>query len=151
MADKMMRIAGRTANGTAVPMLADTSGNISTTRVWKRAWVSVIEPTQVRDTNNVEGTLDLRDVSMCSLRITNRLGVPVSIRFKTDINTTNGYELVDTDGASIIITVQPTNNYVIITPEDLPLLNYVQYLRVVAKASSAPESGGLEVCAVTIK
>lgn len=152
MADKMMRIAGRTSAGVAVPMLADANGNIGTTRTWKKEWVALQTTLEIRDTNahNIPA-FDVSDIPIYSLRIINRLGVPVTITFLTDVNTSNGYGLVDTDNTLKSITVQPNNNYVIITPDDLPILNYIRYVRMSVKASSVPESGIFEAYAVTIK
>lgn len=152
MADKMARVAGRTTGGIAVPMLADTNGNIGTTRAWKRKWVTLQSALEIRDANshNIDA-LDVRDVSMVSLRILNRLGVPITIRFLTDVNTSNGYGLVDEEGVSKnSVTISPTNGYVIFTPEDIPLLNYVQYIRLQVQAQTAPTSGTFEAAAVEI-
>ena len=152
MADKMMRIAGRTSGGVAVPMLAETDGSVDVKRKWKKEWVMLIADTEVRDTNAINATvLDLRDIPMCSLRVVNRLGVPVTLSFYTDVNTSNGYALNDTNGVAKTITVQHSMGYQIITPEDFPLLNYVQYLRIKAVASSAPSSGIFNIAAVTVK
>ena len=92
MADKMMRIAGRTSGGTAVPMLAETDGSIATTRKWNRSWQSIQAGLEIRDTSDhTLPVVDVRDMPTFSLRIINRLGVPVTITFLTDVNTTNGY------------------------------------------------------------
>ena len=152
MADKMMRIAGRTPSGTAVPMAADASGNVSVTRTWKKEWVALQTSLEIRDTNahNIPA-FDVSGIPMYSLRILNRLGVPVTITFLADVNTTNGYALTDIDMVTKAITVQPGQSYIIITPDDLPLLNYIRYLRMLVKASSTPEAGVFEAYVVTIK
>ena len=152
MADKMMRIAGRTSGGVAVPMKASTDGDISTTRTWKKSWQTIVSGLEIRDTNNHNlDAIDVRDIPTFSLRIINRLGVPVTINFLTDVNTSNGYALNNMDQTSKSITVSPGNGYVIVTPEDLPFLNYVQYVRLQVKASTAPESGIFEAAMVTMR
>lgn len=157
MADKMMRIAGRTSGGVAKPFLVDNNGNVGTTRTWEKTWVTIQENVEIRDTSEHNLTaFDSSGVPMLSLRILNRLkdsdnnGVPVTVRFLTDVNTSNGYGFVDTDGANKSITIQPANSYVIITPEDMPLLNYVRYIRLSVKAQSTPTSGVVSAYAVTI-
>lgn len=157
MADKMMRIAGRTSGGVAKPFLVDNNGNVGTTRTWEKTWVTIQENVEIRDASEHNLTaFDSSGVPMLSLRILNRLkdsdnnGVPVTVRFLTDVNTSNGYGLVDTDGASKSITIQPVYDYVIITPEDMPLLNYVSYIRLSVKAQSTPTSGVVSAYAVTI-
>lgn len=152
MADKMMRIAGRTSGGIAVPMKASADGDISTTRTWKKSWYSIVTNLEIRDTNDHKlDAVDVRDTPTFSLRIINRLGVPVTIIFLTDINTTNGYALNNMDQTSKSITVSPGNGYVIVTPEDLPFLNYVQYVRLQVKASIAPSSGVFEAYLVAVR
>lgn len=152
MADKMMRIAGRTSGGVAVPMKASTDGDISTTRIWKKSWQTIVTGLEIRDTNGHKlDAVDVRDIPTFSLRIINRLGVPVTIKFLTDVNTTNGYFLKNTDQTTKSITVSPGNDYVIVTPEDLPFLNYVQYVRLQVEASTAPASGTFEAHIVTMR
>lgn len=152
MADKMMRIAGRTSGGVAVPMKASADGDISTTRIWKRSWQSIATNLEIRDTNthNLDA-VDVREITTFSLRFLNRLRVPVTIYFLTDVNTSNGYFLNNMDQTSKSITVSPGNGYVIVTPEDLPFLNYIQYLRLQVKASTAPESGAFEAYMVAVR
>lgn len=55
------------------------------------------------------------------------------------------------DQTSKTVTVSPGNGYVIITPEDMPIFNYVQYLRLQVKASATPSSGIFEAAIVAIK
>lgn len=152
MADKMMRIAGRTSSGTAVPMLADASGNISTTRTWKKEWVTIQSVLEIRDTDGHNmPVMDVSEIPTYSLRFLNRLGVPVTISFLSDINQSNGYGLYGNDAVSKSITLQPTNHYIIITPEDCPILNYIRYLRLKVRASSTPSSGTFEAYMVTVR
>lgn len=152
MADKMMRIAGRTSTGVAVPMKASVDGDILTTRTWKKSWQTIVSDLEIRDTDSHNlDAVDVRDIPTFSLRIINRLGVPVTITFLTDVNTLNGYELYNMDQTSKSITVSPGFGYVIVTPEDLPFLNYVQYVRLQVKASAAPVSGIFEAHLVTVR
>lgn len=152
MADKMMRIAGRTSGGTAVPMLADANGNIGTTRAWKKEWVTIQSGLEIRDTSEHDlPVMDVSEIPTYSLRLLNRLGVPVTITFLSDITQTNGYSLIGSDAVSKSITLQPANGYIIITPEDCPILNYIRFLRLSVKASSTPSSGVFEAFMVTVR
>lgn len=152
MADKMMRIAGRTSGGTAVPMLADASGNISTIRTWKKTWVTIQSNLEIRDTDGHNmPVMDVSEIPTYSLRFLNRLGVPVTISFLTDVSQSNGYGLYGSDAVTKSITLQPTNGYIIITPEDCPILNYIRFLRLTVRASSTPSSGIFEAHMVTVR
>lgn len=152
MADKMIRIAGRTPSGTAVPMAADANGNIGTTRKWKKEWVALQTALEIRDTDDHHLTAyDVSDIPVFSLRIINRLQVPVTIWLRSDVNTTNGYALVDKDAVDQKVTLAPTNAYITITPDDWPILNYIRYLRITVTASSAPTEGTFEAYMVAMR
>lgn len=142
MADKMMRMAARKGNGTAGAVSMDDNNRVYTNRLWKKEWVTIMSDTEIRDTSSHDlPYIDVRDVPIFSLRFNNRLSVPVTIYFKTDVNTSNGYAICDKDGQLLSLTLQPTNNYTIVTFNDLPELQYLQYVRMSVKASSAPTSG----------
>lgn len=152
MADKMIRIAGRTPSGTAVPMAADANGNIGTTRKWKKEWVTLQTALEIRDTDDHHLTAyDVSDIPVFSLRIINRLRVPVTIWLRSDVNTTNGYALVNKDAVEQKVTLAPSNAYITITPDDLPILNYIRYLRITVTASSAPTEGTFEAYMVAMR
>lgn len=151
MADKMMRIAARKDNGTAAAVRSDVNGNVGTVRVWKKTWTTIEENIELRDTNEYKlAAFDARNIPVMSLRFINRLGVPVTMRFLTDVNTTNGYGIYDKDAAAITITIQPTNHYMILTPDELPILNYLQYVRLAITATSAPSSGSFGAYVVSM-
>lgn len=152
MADKMMRIAGRTSAGVAVPMLADSNGNIGTTRAWKKEWVTIEQNVEIRDTTTHNcPVIDVSNIPTFSLRILNRLGTPITLNFLSDVTQSNGYSLHNMDSTSKAVTIQPVQGYIMITPEDVPLLNYIRYLRIAVKASTAPESGIFEVAMVAMR
>lgn len=153
MADKMMRIAGRTSAGTAVAMSADASGNVGTTRKWKKEWINLhSSPLEIRDTSALLlDAYDVSDIPLYSLRVLNRLKVPITLSLRTDVNTTNGYRLVDKDGVVQSITIPYNNDYFAITPEDWPILNYIRYLRITIKAQTAPTEGSAEVSIVPMR
>lgn len=142
MSDKMMRIAARKPNATATPVSADSDGRVITNRTWKKVWETIEEGVELRDVSGYDlPAIDVRDVPLYSLRFLNRLGKPVTVALKTDVNTTNGYGLCDKDGQDIYITIQPNNGYTMVTFNDFPELQWVQYLRMRVRAIEAPTSG----------
>lgn len=152
MADKMARVAGRTSEGIAVPMKASSDGDISTTRTWKKEWIPIETNVEIRDTTGHNcPVIDVSDIPTYSLRILNRLGKPITLNFLSDVNQSNGYALLNMDATRKAVTVQPANAYIMITPEDVPLLNYIRYLRLQVTASAAPESGIFEAYMVTVR
>lgn len=151
MSDKMMRIAARKPNATATPVSADTDGRIITNRTWKKVWETIETGVELRSTTAHEcPAVDLRDVPLFSLRFINRLDVPVTLYFKTDVNTSNGYGLVNKNAEPLSITLQPTTPYIMVTFNDLPELQYMQYLRITVKAYETPTSGTFEAYIVKV-
>lgn len=140
MADKMMRIAGRTSGGTAVPMLAGSDGSISTVRKWNIVQ-TVIFSENISDTAEHKiSAVDVSTYPIVSLRVTNRTGVPVTIIPRMDLNSGNDYELIGADGSSLGIVIPHSANYCIITPNDAPWLNYLHYLKLTVIATTTPSA-----------
>lgn len=154
MADKMMRIAGRTSAGVAVPMRADADGNIGTNRTWKTDIITLYSGA-VSDTSAIRTTnTDLSEYPIVSLRITNRTGVSIVLTPLVDLyNNNNGYELMDIDGESLAIEIPHSNHFVVISPTNAPWLNYIKYLRMSFAASATPTAGTptVEIYAVVRK
>lgn len=154
MADKMMRIAGRTSGGIAVPMKADTDGNINTVRNWKTDIITLYSGS-VPNTDSIRTTnTDLSEYPIISLRVTNRTGVSIILTPLVDLyNNNNGYELRDKDGGSLSVEIPYTSHFVVLTPSDTPWLNYVKYLRMKFSASATPtaETPTVEIYAVVRK
>lgn len=151
MSGSLMKVGVKSPSNTVVPVNEDVYGRVITNRSWKKVWETIEEGVEIRDTSeHTFPYVDVRDVPLYSLRFTNRLGVPITVELLTDVNTLNEYSLVDKNAQQITFTIQPTSSYTIITFNDIPELQYVQYLRFKVKASSAPESGTLSAYIVKV-
>lgn len=154
MADKMMRIAGRTSGGVAVPMSADDNGRINTNRHWNTELISLYVGA-VTNTDEIRAEkIDMSEYPIISIRITNRTGVPILITPLVDLyNTNNGYELKDIDGSSLAVEIPSSNHFCIMHPGNTPWLNYVKYLRLKFAATETPteNSPSVEIIAVVRK
>lgn len=140
MADKMMRIAGRTSGGTAAAVKTDSDGRIDTIKSWGISKLTLYSGA-LSDTTAITTTnTDVSEYPLVSLRITNRTGVPVTITPLTDIVTSSGWKLVDVDGSPLTIELAPTSNYIVITPTDAPWLNYIKNLRLSVQATATPSA-----------
>lgn len=151
MADKMMRVAGRTSGGVAVPMSADDNGRINTNRHWNTELISLYTG-GVTNTDEIRAEkIDMSEYPIISIRITNRTGVPILITPLIDLyNNNNSYELKDIDGSSLAVEIPYSNHYCIMYPANTPWLNYVKYLRLKFAATATPtvESPTVEITAV---
>lgn len=148
MADKMMRIAGRTSGGVAKALHVSTDGEPVVERKWGMTDTQVFS-SEIRDTNwhsTVGGTtLDISSYPINSLRIRNTTEKAVTIRFLNDLNASNETYL-NHNGSNVDIELVGTNNtYQVFTPQDIPVLNYLHYLKFQVKCTETPTSGSVVV------
>lgn len=149
MADKMMRVAGRTSDGVAKPVLVDTSGSQTVNRKWtiKNNTMADVE---IRDTSSHyainTNAVDLSEYTISSLRILNALDADVTIFMLYDGNRDNTRWLKDANNYLYEVTIPAgANSWFIITPNDWDALNYVQYLKLQYSAKTTPTSGSLQI------
>ena len=159
MSDKMMRICGKNPDGNASAIRVDADGNARIKRIWETAEQTVCELIRNSDALvestgeyvKYSGVLDVSDWGMVSLRIANNLSVPASIHFQSDYTYSSEKLATNIDGDDVTFTVQP-NTETIVTPDDLPVLNYLRYIkiRLAAKNTQASDEGKT-VTAIIIK
>lgn len=134
MAD-MIRIAGKTDNNTASPFHLTENGNLCTQHNWEYEISNIVtatptDTTEVRVGVGEENAIFVAGYGLISLRITNNTGVPVHIRFMADHTYDATGFLADVDGNRIEFDVPSSStNFIIITPEDIPALNYLRLLK----------------------
>lgn len=153
--DKMMKIAGKTSNSTAKGVRVDSDGNILAVakREWEQTLLEVLTDDEIRDTTAKKVKPSPNDVSSfayISLRIVNSLDADISIQFYDDWHVTGGGVLKDIDGNAFEITVPAkvsATNYIVVTPDDLPILNLLHYLTLRVAAKTTPTSGSLTIFA----
>lgn len=153
--DKMMKIAGKTSGSVAKGVQVDTDGKliVVSKREWEQTTLQILDNDEIRDTNAKAAKPSSNDVSSfayISFRIVNSLDADVSIQFYDDWHVTGGSVLKDINGNTIEITVPAkvsATQYIIITPDDLPILNLLHYLTLRVKAKTAPTSGSLSITA----
>lgn len=153
--NKMMKVAGKTSNSTAKGIRVDSDGKliVISKREWEQTQLVVLDGDQIRDTNAKAAKPTSNDVSgfaYISFRIINSLDADVSIQFYDDWHVTGGSVLKDINGSTIEITVpakvSATQN-IVVTPDDLPILNLLHYLTLRVQAKTTPTSGSLSITA----
>lgn len=153
--DKMMKIAGKTSSSTAKGIRVDSDGKliVISKREWEQTALTILDGDQIRDTNAKTAKPTSNDVSgfaYISFRIINSLDADVSIQFYDDWHVTGGSVLKDINGNTIEITVpakvSATQN-IVVTPDDLPILNLLHYLTLRVQAKTTPTSGALSITA----
>lgn len=144
MSDKMMKIAGKTPNNTAAGVSVNSDGQIINNHKWESIvkWLVDAKPTDgtaIKVGFDNETRILVSNYAVASLRIMNNTGVPVRIRFQSDVVYGNQNYLQGIDGKDIEVTVLSSNSrLVVITPTDLPILNYLHALKFTCAFSETP-------------
>lgn len=128
----MMRIAGKGTDDTAKGIRTNNSGNLITTKEWTPEML-VNQATATFEvgetaTKQLLGIAEIGKAGITSLRIANSTGVPVEIMFYADRNNADVSILYDLEGNRVSFTVPAQSSLYIVTPEDMPILNYIDWL-----------------------
>ena len=143
----LLKMGGKAPDGTAKAVSVDAGGNVNVTRQWGADVFTVLPATQIRDTNAISTIANAVDVSgygFVSLRFCNSLGVPVTVMFYGDMNEASDMWMTRPDKSYLSVTI-PATDFTILTPEDIPELNYLRYIKLRIAAKEAPTQGSLIV------
>lgn len=144
MSDKMMKIAGKTPNNTVAGVSVNSDGQIVNNHKWEKLvqWVVDAKPTDATPITvgfDDDNRILVSEYAVASLRVMNNTGVPVRIRFQSDVVYSNQTYLQGIDGKDIEVTIPSRNSrLVVITPADFPILNYLHVLKFTCVFSETP-------------
>lgn len=142
MSEKMIRIAGKTSNDTASGIAVTAEGNVKQNHVWDQYAERIVDviPTDTTSvTIGIDTPIMLNKYAVTSLRIYNNTGVNVRIRFLHDNVADSALYLRDADGNDVEITIPTSASRVIsITPNDFPILNYLNRLKFTYGCTETP-------------
>ena len=146
----MMKIAGKTNTNVAKPFLVKEDGSQIISRPWGTTVNTIIQAEEIRDTSvhTISGDqiIDLSQYPINSLRIRTTLDQDVTLLFYYDLAKNSTVYIDDfTDGSLKVVVPADSNHWKIVTPDDLPLLEYGKYLRFRYTASEAPTTGTLTI------
>jgi hypothetical protein len=156
MSEKMMKVCGKNPDGNATALRMDEDGNVKIKRVWETEVQEVVTLTvnaESKTGGNGEYVAvnrgidaDVSEWGMVSLRVRNALSVSVTIYIVSDLLTDrlllSSKILKNSDGNNISFTI-PANSDTIITPDDVPVLNYMSMFsfRVQAPSTASVDEG----------
>lgn len=147
---ELLKVAGKSESGTAKPMLVTNEGSPIVTRDW-RSMVEVLYPeTEVRtDTYKLIKSTKVKDYGLISLRILNTLDSDLRMVFCGEYygDVDNRYLIRDM-ASNNYIEINIGKGYSIITPDDFPILNYLETLYFQIKAETTPTEGVLAIWGV---
>lgn len=145
MSDTMLKIAGKTEEGTAKPFLIGDNGETIVERPWTIDAINIVSNEEIRDTtartNMPDAVVDMSKYPINSLRIRSSLDADLIIQFYADLNKTSSTYIEDDNGV-FEITIPANDNYFrMVTPKQLELLTYGKYLKFRYAASTVPTTG----------
>ncbi len=146
---KVMPFAGKTNNNTVRGVAVSEDGVVQTNRQWTIKETYLFDYAEIRDTDvhtSKDVLCDCSDAAMVSLRISNNLDANVEFSLYHDLSAGFTYVLKDINGNYITFTAKP--GMTIVTPDDIPALKYLKYVKLRMAAKSVPTSGGISVIAV---
>lgn len=139
MSGKMIKVGGKTSGGMARAFGVSEKGEALVKRVWENALVRVFA-------NDIDGTtpqqttvFDAREFGFISLRVENQTESALTFTLYADRREDDPTYLKDINGDDIKFTI-PAKSVVIVTPDDVPALSYLQYVRLRFVADTVPAS-----------
>lgn len=130
--------AKKITDGTASPISCDASGALIEQRKFTTTVTKVFE-LAISDTSVHKTTaLDLSGAGLVSIRLDNKSGKALSIYFLGDDGDHPNSGLRDLSGALFTIYIPAGAYYYIITPNDVPFLNYLAKIRMSVAALETP-------------
>ena len=148
---KFLPFCGKNPSNNATPIKVTANGELKTMHIWEGKWNTLLSES-LRNTTAIvlpETALDISDYAIASLRIRSSLDASVTLTLMTDAPNSSGRWACDANGSAITISVPVTNNVMIITADDLPVLNHLKTIQLRVKADDVPTTGTLTVWAYT--
>lgn len=146
-------VGGKTPSSTAAALSVDANGMLETKKTWSNDMTALeyngstwITPST---TAKVTTLLDVSDCAMVVLMITNSAkdsssnAVPITFSIlRTDSESSTDI-MRDINGDKIEFNISAS--YSLVTPDDIPALKYLKYLRFQIKATAAVSSGQVNI------
>lgn len=143
---KLMSIAAKTPSNTWAGFNLDNKGQLKTTKDFSITIETIMNGESIRDTSAHDATtaLNISEYAYTSMRIENSLDSVLTIYFRNDRTTGSTSYLIRPDGSYMSISI-PSKATVIVTPNDLPELPYLNLLRPIVVCSTTPTEGTLSI------
>lgn len=139
---EIMKVGGRKEDGTAAAIGIDSNGYLKIKRVWETQTKNIFTGTLSNTTavTTVSNVVNALEWGMVSLRVNNLLDSAVKIMLYWDNNVDGTEWMKNFNGEYVTFTV-PAESQMIITPDDLPILNYLRYIKCRINAVTPPTNG----------
>jgi len=149
----VLKIGGKDPSSNVKAVSVDANGRVKSTRYWDSSIHTLIDSAQIRENNPVVSTatdsFDASEYGFVSLRIRNSHDAALSVMFYEDAGISGDTWMTRLDGSYISFTVPANTQRVIVTPEDVPEINYLKYLKLRVSAKTTPTEGSVTIQAIT--
>lgn len=143
---KLLSIAGKKDSGVASPFSLNNNGDVKAQRTWGIEEVTIFDALQIRETGaNWASRISVGKYGTISLRISNTLDQPVVINIGSDFGDDNTTYQKNFGGANLGFVIPSGSGARMITPEEFPWLQYLQYAKLRASCDTAPTSGSVTI------
>ena len=137
----IMKIGGQNDSGNAQGFYVTNKGYAKITRLWSTTVTELFNET-ISDTspkNTIDNVFNCEEYGFISLRFSNSTDVTFTAIIYSDIgsSTLSNY-LRDNSGNPIAFTIPKGQS--ILTPDDLPILNYLRYFKLRVQANDTPST-----------
>lgn len=143
-----MKVGGKSSNNTAVPFSVDNNGRLNTNHIWEGNMTRVINEAPRSTDAIISDVVDVSKYALVSLRVVNSTDQNVTLRFYTDIvdsAVSSTQYIADKDFQDIGVTIGHGSRSVVLTPDDLQCLSYLNQIKIRASFATAPTTGNLRV------
>lgn len=142
---KYLPICGKNPSGNAKAANVSARGDLQTVRVWEQLYRTLSAGSPTTTSAIISTAFDASNYAIVSLRFDNKLDVDLDVTLLEDTTADGGSWLGDASGNAIKFTVPHNSLIMIMTPDDLPVLNYLHYLKLRIQPKTAPTSGHYQI------
>ena len=128
----IMRVGGKGTDNLAHAISTNPDGQVISQRQWKCTTslniVSVNFMTGETGNKPAIGIAKIGEYAVASLRVTNSTNTQITATFYADRNKSDSSLAIDPEGNLITFTLPASTRVLVITPDDLPILHYLDWL-----------------------
>ena len=134
------KFAGKNDSNVVTPVSVSDEGHIREERKFNNSEYDIVNEVLAITEKTAYPSYDARNSGLISIVVLNRSGVSLDLQFNTPKDySAQGIStaVYNVKGEPFIFTI-PSGRLTVITPEDLPMLNYAQYINISLTPSGTP-------------
>lgn len=141
---KVTPFGAKSPTSTVVGVAANADGNLVTAKKWENNVIRVCDEEVTGVESFQTDLIDVSDAAAVSLRFSNTSDQSFMITFYSDQYPNNTYQLYDYNGNKVQCKIiKSSSRTQILTPDDLPVLQWLKSIRMRVAFDAAPASGSL--------